>query len=128
MVVFFFFFNYFFFNNCINTVNYIPSLLFRCFAGPLSYLELLCTVLLSTFKKDTTLKLYKIATLVEIILILSSEFLTPLPESSCGLMDKAPDFGSGDCRFESCQVRQMSFVMPVSNLGIVLLFHIPPSH
>ncbi len=21
----------------------------------------------------------------------------------CGLMDKAPDFGSGDCRFESCQ-------------------------
>ena len=24
---------------------------------------------------------------------------------SCGLMDKAPDFGSGDCRFESCHVR-----------------------
>ena len=21
----------------------------------------------------------------------------------CGLMDKAPDFGSGDCRFESCR-------------------------
>ena len=24
---------------------------------------------------------------------------------SCGLMDKAPDFGSGDCRFESCHDR-----------------------
>ena len=24
---------------------------------------------------------------------------------SCGLMDKAPDFGSGDCRFESCHGR-----------------------
>ena len=23
----------------------------------------------------------------------------------CGLMDKAPDFGSGDCRFESCHTR-----------------------
>jgi hypothetical protein len=23
----------------------------------------------------------------------------------CGLMDKAPDFESGDCRFESCQGR-----------------------
>ena len=23
----------------------------------------------------------------------------------CGLMDKAPDFGSGDCRFESCHDR-----------------------
>ena len=23
----------------------------------------------------------------------------------CGLMDKAPDFGSGDCRFESCHGR-----------------------
>ena len=27
----------------------------------------------------------------------------------CGLMDKAPDFGSGDCRFESCQGRPQSF-------------------
>ena len=24
----------------------------------------------------------------------------------CGLMDKAPDFGSGDCRFESCHARK----------------------
>ena len=24
---------------------------------------------------------------------------------ACGLMDKAPDFGSGDCRFESCHAR-----------------------
>ena len=26
-------------------------------------------------------------------------------ERVCGLMDKAPDFGSGDCRFESCHAR-----------------------
>ena len=25
----------------------------------------------------------------------------------CGLMDKAPDFGSGDCRFESCHDRNI---------------------
>ena len=25
----------------------------------------------------------------------------------CGLMDKAPDFGSGDCRFESCHGRYL---------------------
>ena len=27
------------------------------------------------------------------------------PCRACGLMDKAPDFGSGDCRFESCHAR-----------------------
>ena len=27
----------------------------------------------------------------------------------CGLMDKAPDFGSGDCRFESCHGRVITF-------------------
>ena len=27
----------------------------------------------------------------------------------CGLMDKAPDFGSGDCRFESCHGRINKF-------------------
>ena len=27
----------------------------------------------------------------------------------CGLMDKAPDFGSGDCRFESCHGRVTTF-------------------
>ena len=32
----------------------------------------------------------------------------------CGLMDKAPDFGSGDCRFESCHGR--------------FLFHLISSH
>ena len=29
----------------------------------------------------------------------------------CGLMDKAPDFGSGDCRFESCHGRNFSTVL-----------------
>ena len=28
----------------------------------------------------------------------------------CGLMDKAPDFGSGDCRFESCHGRINNFL------------------
>ena len=30
---------------------------------------------------------------------------TRLTSRECGLMDKAPDFGSGDCRFESCHSR-----------------------
>ena len=29
----------------------------------------------------------------------------------CGLMDKAPDFGSGDCRFESCHARNYILVL-----------------
>ena len=28
-------------------------------------------------------------------------------------MDKAPDFGSGDCRFESCHARMIFFVQMV---------------
>ena len=31
------------------------------------------------------------------------------PAWPCGLMDKAPDFGSGDCRFESCHGRDITF-------------------
>ena len=31
------------------------------------------------------------------------------PAWPCGLMDKAPDFGSGDCRFESCHGRVVTF-------------------
>ena len=33
----------------------------------------------------------------------------------CGLMDKAPDFGSGDCRFESCHGR---FLLPKQQLFV----------
>ena len=38
----------------------------------------------------------------------------------CGLMDKAPDFGSGDCRFESCHGRYLfclndSFTLTLSD-------------
>ena len=33
-------------------------------------------------------------------LVISTQHIRP-----CGLMDKAPDFGSGDCRFESCHGR-----------------------
>ena len=31
---------------------------------------------------------------------------------ACGLMDKASDFGSEDCRIESCDVRNMTFDFP----------------
>ena len=36
----------------------------------------------------------------ETLLVTSTQHRRP-----CGLMDKAPDFGSGDCRFESCHGR-----------------------
>ena len=35
------------------------------------------------------------------------EYFGRLRKWACGLMDKAPDFGSGDCRFESCHARAM---------------------
>ena len=34
----------------------------------------------------------------------------------CGLMDKAPDFGSGDCRFESCHDRYF-LALDIPTLG-----------
>ena len=34
----------------------------------------------------------------------------------CGLMDKAPDFGSGDCRFESCHGRRNFFLLLLHSL------------
>ena len=41
----------------------------------------------------------------------------------CGLMDKAPDFGSGDCRFESCHGQNFSTVLfAKTNLKIHILF------
>ena len=52
----------------------------------------------------------------------------------CGLMDKAPDFGSGDCRFESCHSRIYDHLfllvaLFIKNIYIILLqvffcFHI----
>ena len=38
----------------------------------------------------------------------------------CGLMDKAPDFGSGDCRFESCHGRKYKIFVW---LNLKLWFH-----
>ena len=38
----------------------------------------------------------------------------------CGLMDKAPDFGSGDCRFESCHGRIINF------LGVIRSKYLAP--
>ena len=32
---------------------------------------------------------------------------TKLIRWACGLMDKASDFGSEDCRFESCHARKL---------------------
>ena len=49
---------------------------------------------------------------------LSARSLCP---GSCGLMDKAPDFGSGDCRFESCHGRSfLPFIPPFipPNIGM----------
>lgn len=40
---------------------------------------------------------------------LYKNILPLLPIRVCGLMDKAPDFGSGDCRFESCHARHFIF-------------------
>ena len=44
-------------------------------------------------------------------------------ERVCGLMDKAPDFGSGDCRFESCHARLSftSFRVAISNADNIFL-------
>ena len=36
---------------------------------------------------------------------IANKIETQCHRGSCGLMDKAPDFGSGDCRFESCHDR-----------------------
>ena len=106
---------------CFSATFLCPQILwFRVMTHPIANIVIVNTYLKHS-SKGQTLNLYKLATLVEIILILSSEFLTPLPESSCGLMDKAPDFGSGDCRFESCQGRYIPFDLPVSNISIVLL-------
>ena len=38
----------------------------------------------------------------------------------CGLMDKAPDFGSGDCRFESCHF-QVIFIANTVMVNFTLM-------
>ena len=43
---------------------------------------------------------------------MTTNFHSSTQPGSCGLMDKAPDFGSGDCRFESCHDRKYSFYIP----------------
>ena len=40
-----------------------------------------------------------------------SLFMWYLQLRPCGLMDKAPDFGSGDCRIESCHGRWTNFIL-----------------
>ena len=47
----------------------------------------------------------------------SSYFSNEATDRPCGLMDKAPDFGSGDCRFESCQGRP-TFFLPLKQLQV----------
>ena len=37
----------------------------------------------------------------------------PVSQRPCGLMDKAPDFGSGDCRFESCHGHNLYIPFPL---------------
>ena len=38
--------------------------------------------------------------------------MTERTAGPCGLMDKASDFGSEDCRFESCHGREVWFLLP----------------
>ena len=38
-------------------------------------------------------------------------FITHISERPCSLMDKAFDFGSRDCRFESCQGLTIFYVI-----------------
>ena len=40
----------------------------------------------------------------------------------CGPMDKAPDFGSGDCRFESCHGRLIFVSIRITLLSPITLF------
>ena len=40
----------------------------------------------------------------------------------CGPMDKAPDFGSGDCRFESCHGRLIFVSIRITLLAPITLF------
>ena len=47
--------------------------------------------------------------LIEIVKYLVNTYCITVQLRPCGLMDKAPDFGSGDCRFESCHGRIKTF-------------------
>ena len=50
------------------------------------------------------------------------------PSRSCGLMDKAPDFGSGDCRLESCHGLGNTFctlVSPSHAKYFTVIFRLP---
>ena len=42
----------------------------------------------------------------------------------CGLMDKAPDFGSGDCRFESCHARDALYFWQTDQSSFHILCHL----
>ena len=47
--------------------------------------------------------------LIEIVKYPVNAYCNTVQLRPCGLMDKAPDFGSGDCRFESCHGRIKTF-------------------
>ena len=49
----------------------------------------------------------RVAIAIEILRYLASTHIILTTPGPCGLMDKAPDFGSGDCRFESCHGRSL---------------------
>merc|ERR1711942_597731 len=55
------------------------------------------------------LKIGRIARSREICKCMDCPNWLQLQGRPCGLMDKAPDFGSGDCRFESCHGRFKTF-------------------
>ena len=49
---------------------------------------------------NSRLQRYSLCTVYKLVKVTDLVHIRP-----CGLMDKAPDFGSGDCRFESCHGR-----------------------
>ena len=54
----------------------------------------------------------------ETLLVTSTQHRRP-----CGLMDKAPDFGSGDCRFESCHGRLFLVSQDKTTVVVQNFFH-----
>ena len=89
---------------------------------PLGHAGLLCTAHWSFARtlggnvRQATLQTSRLGILQHWCKINMMNFYLSIPiilsKWACGLMDKAPDFGPGDCRFESCHAR--SFGLPIN--------------
>ena len=76
---------------------------------------------LSSSSIITQILLYKIITTIIIIVkqIFKIYLSNTMQQWPCGLMDKAPASGVGNCRFESCQGRNL----PLNKLSKHSLYH-----